>query len=53
MRSDSPHDRGPIGHELVDLVDEIGAEVREVDIGDRAVAPMGYSDGTCAIAKQV
>jgi hypothetical protein len=36
-----------IGHEFIGVVEAIGAEVRNVKIGDVVVAPFAYSDGSC------
>lgn len=47
-RGESPHALGPIGHEFVGVVDQLGAEVRGIAEGDLVVAPFKYSDGTCA-----
>jgi len=44
----SPHALGPIGHEFVGVVEQVGADVRAVAEGDLVVAPFKYSDGTCA-----
>jgi threonine dehydrogenase-like Zn-dependent dehydrogenase len=37
----------PIGHEMVGLVEEVGADVGSVRPGDFVVAPFAISDGTC------
>jgi threonine dehydrogenase-like Zn-dependent dehydrogenase len=47
-RGESPHALGPIGHEFIGVVEEVGAEVRQVAKGDLIVAPFKFSDGTCA-----
>lgn len=47
-RGESPHAMGPIGHEFVGVVEQAGAEVRDVAEGDLVIAPFTYSDGTCA-----
>jgi threonine dehydrogenase-like Zn-dependent dehydrogenase len=47
-RGESPHALGPIGHEFIGVVEEVGAEVRGMASGDLVVAPFTYSDGTCA-----
>jgi len=47
-RGDSPHDLGPIGHEFIGVVDEVGPEVRGIAKGDFVIAPFVYCDGTCA-----
>ena len=46
-RGNSPHEPGPIGHEFVGVVEEVGADVRGLVKGDFVVAPFTYSDGTC------
>src|SRR5437879_3742875 len=47
-RGESPHAPGPIGHEFVGVVEQVGAEVRGLSEGDLVVAPFTSSDGTCA-----
>ena len=51
FRGLSPHDLGAIGHEFVGLVDEVGSEVRDLDVGDLVVTPFTYSDGTCVLCR--
>jgi len=46
-RGDSPFERGPIGHEFVGVVEDVGADVRDVRKGDFVIAPFAFSDGTC------
>ncbi len=46
-RGDSPYEPGPIGHEFVGVVEDVGAEVRGLAKGDLVVAPFAFSDGTC------
>jgi len=46
-RSDSPHAVGPIGHEFVGVVEDIGTEVAGLASGDFVIAPFVFSDGTC------
>ncbi|MGE5288996.1 MAG: zinc-dependent alcohol dehydrogenase family protein [Micromonosporaceae bacterium] len=48
FRGDSPHALGPIGHELIGVVEDAGADVTMVHPGDLVIAPMTFSDGTCA-----
>lgn len=36
-----------VGHELVGIVEEVGADVRTVRAGDFVIAPFVLSDGTC------
>ncbi|UKA64398.1 zinc-dependent alcohol dehydrogenase family protein [Arthrobacter sp. FW306-04-A] len=47
-RGESPHALGPIGHEFIGIVDEVGADVRSVSKGDLVIAPFTFCDGTCA-----
>jgi threonine dehydrogenase-like Zn-dependent dehydrogenase len=46
-RGESPFEPGPIGHEFVGVVEDVGSEVREIAKGDLAIAPTAYCDGTC------
>jgi threonine dehydrogenase-like Zn-dependent dehydrogenase len=46
-RGESPFEPGPIGHEFVGVVEDVGAEVRNVAKGDLVIAPFAFSDGTC------
>jgi threonine dehydrogenase-like Zn-dependent dehydrogenase len=46
-RGDSPHALGPIGHEFIGVVDDIGSDVRGVSQGDLVIAPFTFCDGTC------
>jgi threonine dehydrogenase-like Zn-dependent dehydrogenase len=46
-RGESPHDLGPIGHEFVGVVDQVGPEVQGIAKGDFVIAPFTYCDGTC------
>jgi threonine dehydrogenase-like Zn-dependent dehydrogenase len=47
-RGESPHAPGPIGHEFIGVVEEVGDEVRGVGPGDLVIAPFTFCDGTCA-----
>lgn len=48
FRGDKPMRAGSrIGHELVGVVEEVGAEVRGLRPGDHVLAPFVWSDGTC------
>ena len=38
---------GPIGHEFIGVVEDIGADVGTVAKGDLVIAPFAFSDGTC------
>jgi threonine dehydrogenase-like Zn-dependent dehydrogenase len=44
----SPHALGPIGHEFIGVVEEVGSDVRDIKKGDFVIAPFTYCDGTCA-----
>lgn len=46
-RGASPFEPGPIGHEFMGVVDEVGADVRTVARRDVVIAPFAFSDGTC------
>jgi threonine dehydrogenase-like Zn-dependent dehydrogenase len=46
-RGETPFDPGPIGHEFVGIVEEVGEEVSAVKRGDLVIAPFAFSDGTC------
>ena len=46
-RGDSPFEPGPIGHEFVGVVEDVGADVQNVSKGDFVIAPFAFSDGTC------
>jgi threonine dehydrogenase-like Zn-dependent dehydrogenase len=44
---DSPFEPGPIGHEFVGVVEDVGRDVSNVERGDFVIAPFAFSDGTC------
>ena len=44
----SPHALGPIGHEFIGVVEEVGSDVHTIKKGDFVIAPFTYCDGTCA-----
>jgi threonine dehydrogenase-like Zn-dependent dehydrogenase len=44
----SPHALGPIGHEFIGVVEEVGSDVSTLAEGDVVVAPFTFCDGTCA-----
>ena len=46
-RGETEFEHGPIGHEFVGVVEDIGSEVRNIKKGDFVIAPFAYSDGTC------
>jgi threonine dehydrogenase-like Zn-dependent dehydrogenase len=47
-RGESPHALGPIGHEFIGIVDQVGSEVSVIKVGDLVIAPFVFCDGTCA-----
>jgi threonine dehydrogenase-like Zn-dependent dehydrogenase len=44
----SPHALGPIGHEFIGVVEEVGSDVHTLKKGDVVIAPFTFCDGTCA-----
>src|SRR5260370_34471282 len=50
-RGESPHAAGSIGHEVVGVVEETGAEASTVTRGDRGVAPFIYRDMSCPLCQ--
>jgi len=46
-RGESPHAPGPIGHEFIGVVEQVGGDVRSIARDDFVVAPFKFSDGTC------
>ena len=47
----SPHALGPIGHEFIGVVEEVGSDVHVINKGDLVIAPFTYCDGTCATCR--
>jgi threonine dehydrogenase-like Zn-dependent dehydrogenase len=46
-RGESPRQPGPIGHEFIGVVEDVGAAVHDIAKGALVIAPFAYSDGTC------
>ena len=46
-RGESDHPVGSIGHEFIGVVDQIGADVTTVAVGDFVISPFAWSDGVC------
>ncbi len=46
-RGESPHPVGSIGHEFVGVVEQAGADVTGVAVGDFVIAPFIFSDMSC------
>ena len=40
-----------MGHEAIGVVEEVGADVGTVKVGDLVVVPFAYSDGTCVFCR--
>ncbi len=47
FRGHSEHTVGPIGHEFIGVVEEIGSDVKAIKPGDFVITPFAFSDGTC------
>lgn len=41
------HRAGPIGHEFIGVVEQVGDQVGELAVGDFVISPFSWSDGTC------
>jgi threonine dehydrogenase-like Zn-dependent dehydrogenase len=41
-----------MGHEFIDVVEAVGADVRTVSVGDVVVTPFLWSDGTCVFCQE-
>jgi threonine dehydrogenase-like Zn-dependent dehydrogenase len=42
----------PMGHEAIGVVEDVGAEVRNIKQGDLVVMPFAFSDGICAFCRE-
>lgn len=52
-RSMSASDHGTtIGHEFIGVVEEVGADVSTLGVGDFVIAPFAWSDGTCQFCRE-
>jgi threonine dehydrogenase-like Zn-dependent dehydrogenase len=47
-----PADPHPIGHEMVGVVEEVGAGVSTLSEGDFVITPFSISDGTCVYCRE-
>jgi hypothetical protein len=43
---------GRMGHEGIGIVEAVGKDVRTVKVGDVAIIPSAYSDGTCTFCRE-
>lgn len=51
--SKAASDRGTtIGHEFIGVIEEIGADVATLTVGDFVIAPFAWSDGTCSFCRE-
>lgn len=50
-RGINEHKVGSIGHEFIGVVETVGSEVKDVEVGDLVIAPFKYGDGVCAFCK--
>ena len=41
-----------MGHEAIGIVEDVGADVRTMEVGDVVVMPFAYSDGTCVFCHE-
>ncbi len=41
-----------MGHEFIGVIEEVGAEVDTLKIGDFVIAPFAWSDGTCQFCRE-
>src|SRR5437588_1473328 len=46
-RGDSPFEPGPIGHEFIGVIEDVGADVAGLQKGNLVISPFAFSDGTC------
>jgi threonine dehydrogenase-like Zn-dependent dehydrogenase len=46
-RGDSEFEPGPIGHEFIGVVEEVGPDVENIGKGELVISPFAFSDGTC------
>jgi threonine dehydrogenase-like Zn-dependent dehydrogenase len=42
----------PMGHELIGIVEEIGAAVTTLKVGDFVIAPFAFQDNTCVFCRE-
>jgi len=50
-RGISEHPEGPVGHECIGYVEEVGKDVKNSKVGDFVIVPFAYSDGICPHCK--
>jgi threonine dehydrogenase-like Zn-dependent dehydrogenase len=45
-------ERSRLGHEFIGTVEEVGADVRDLRVGQLVIAPFSYADGTCPACQE-
>lgn len=48
----TPHVVGPIGHEFIGVVEQVGSQVEGLVVGDFVISPFTSSDGTCRTCRR-
>jgi threonine dehydrogenase-like Zn-dependent dehydrogenase len=46
-RGESPFEAGPIGHEFIGVIEDVGADVRTLAKDELVISPFAFSDGSC------
>ncbi len=41
-----------MGHEAIGVIEDVGDDIRTLNVGDLVVMPFAYSDGTCAFCRE-
>ncbi len=41
-----------MGHEAIGVIEDVGDDIRTMNVGDLVVMPFAYSDGTCAFCRE-
>ncbi|SDG73689.1 zinc-binding dehydrogenase [Microbacterium pygmaeum] len=49
---DASSEGSPMGHELIAVVEEVGADVTTVKPGDFVIAPFAFQDNTCVFCRE-
>ena len=50
-RGDSPFEPGPIGHEFIGVIEDVGADVTTLRKGDLVVSPFAFSEAPARTAR--
>jgi len=46
-RGETPFEPGPIGHEFIGVIEDVGTDVTTLRNGDLVISPFAFSDGSC------